>query len=116
MIPAAPRSRGVLVVAGVLALGAVQRVWNVLHYPVFMGFDAQGNWQYIQMLVQRWALPAPDAGWSTAHPPLFYALGALVGRLQASPSPDSVGQPLVLLCAAFGLAAVAASARLVHRL
>ena len=110
------RSRALWAVAGLLALGAAQRVWNVLHYPVFMGFDAKGNWQYIGMLMERWALPAPDAGWSTAHPPLFYALAAGIGALQVAPNEESVGRPAVLLCAALGLAAVAATARLVHEL
>jgi len=114
MMRATLRSRAVFAVAALLAVAAAQRVWNVLHYPVFMGFDAPGNWQYIQLLMERWALPAPDAGWSTAHPPLFYAIGALLGALQASPDEDSVGRPLVLLCAALGLAAVAATAWLVH--
>jgi 4-amino-4-deoxy-L-arabinose transferase-like glycosyltransferase len=109
------RSGAGLGVAALLALGAVQRVWNALHYPVFMGFDAPGNWAYIEMLLQRWALPAPDAGWSTAHPPLFYALGAGLGRLSDAADPESVGRPLVLLSAAFGLAAIAATAWLVHR-
>ena len=103
-------------VAALLALGAAQRIWNVLHYPVFMGFDAKGNWEYIELLLRRFELPAPDAGWSTAHPPLFYALGAALGAVQSAPTEDSVGRPTALLCAAFGLAAVAATAWLVHRL
>src|SRR5262245_48586137 len=110
------RSRIVKAVAGLLVLGAVHRVWNVLHYPVFMGFDARGNWQYIELLIQRRALPAPDAGWSTGHPPLFYAIAAGIGTLQASPNPESVGRPTVLLSAVFGLTAVGATAWLVHEL
>lgn len=110
------RSPAFLAVTALLALGALQRTWNVLEYPVFMGFDAKGNWQYIELLMQRWALPSPEDGWSTAHPPLFYAIGAALGALQDSPDEESVGRPTVLLCAALGLAAVAASAWLVHRL
>jgi len=106
----------VLAVAALLTVGALHRLWNVLHYPVRMGFDAPGNLEYIEMLMRRWALPAPDAGWSTAHPPFFYAIGAAIGRLQGLPDEDSVGRPTVLLCAALGLAAVAGTARLVHRL
>jgi hypothetical protein len=109
------RSPAVLGVAAVLAVGAAQRVWNVLHYPVFMGFDAKGNWEYIEMLLARWALPAPDAGWSTAHPPLFYALGAALGRLQHTTDAESVGPAVALASAAIGLAAVAATAWLVRR-
>lgn len=108
-------SRSVLVVAVLLALGAGQRVWNVMHYPVFMGFDSKGNWEYIELLLRNFALPALDAGWSTAHPPFFYAMGAALGFLQDASDPETVGRSLVLLCAALGLAAVAATAWLAHR-
>jgi len=110
------RSPSVLAVAALLALGSVHRVWNLLQYPVFMGFDAPGNWAYIEMLMPRWELPSPEAGWATAHPPLFYAIAAAIGMLQDSPDAESVGRPTVLLCAALGLAAVAATAWLVHEL
>lgn len=115
-MPAGARSPAFLAVAALLALAAAQRVWNAIEYPVFMGFDAPGNWEYIRLLMERAALPAPDAGWSTAHPPLFYALGAAIGALQESPDESSVGVPLVLLSAGLGLAAVAATAWLVQRL
>jgi 4-amino-4-deoxy-L-arabinose transferase-like glycosyltransferase len=109
------RSRAAGGVAALLVVGAAQRAWNVLHYPVFMGFDAKGNWEYIELLLRRWALPAPDTGWSTAHPPLFYALGAALGRLRGSADAESVGPLVALATAAIGLAAVAATAWLVRR-
>jgi 4-amino-4-deoxy-L-arabinose transferase-like glycosyltransferase len=108
--------RAVLAVAIPLAAGAALRVWNALHYPVFMGYDAKGNWEYIQMLMEDWTLPDPEAAWSTVHPPFFYGLGAAVGRLQSQPDADSVGLAVSLLSAAIGLAAVAATAALVLRL
>jgi hypothetical protein len=51
----------------------VIRVHNALDYPLDKGFDAVANWEYVELLSEQW-LPAPDAGWSTAHPPLFYWL------------------------------------------
>ncbi len=109
-------ARAWAVLGALIAVGAAERIWNVLHYPVLMGFDATGNWEYIELLMQRFALPAPDAGWSTAHPPLFYALGAALGSLQSEPSVDSVGRLVAIGSAAIGLVAVAVTARLVYGL
>jgi 4-amino-4-deoxy-L-arabinose transferase-like glycosyltransferase len=108
-------SRVVLAVAGLLAVGAVHRTWNALHYPVLMGFDATGNWEYVQMLIERWSLPDPEAAWSTVKPPLFFAIGAVIGKL-GKPDADVVGPSAALLCTAIGLAAIAVTARLAYRL
>jgi hypothetical protein len=62
------RDRSLLALLGA---GALLRAWNLLHYPVYMGFDANGNWDYIALLIADWRLPAPGESWSTAHPPLF---------------------------------------------
>ncbi len=108
-------SRSAFVVTALLALGAAQRVWNVEHYPVFMGIDAKGNWEYIELLLRDFTLPPLDAGWSTAHPPFFYAMGAALGLLLHASDPEILGRLLTLLCAAIGLAAVAATAWLANR-
>ena len=46
------------VVGVLIAAGAVQRTWNALHYPALMGFDATGNWEYIELLLGHFALIA----------------------------------------------------------
>lgn len=62
------------IAAGALTLlGLGIRLHNAFDYPLDKGFDAQANWEYVELLSEGW-LPAPDAGWSTAHPPLFYWL------------------------------------------
>jgi hypothetical protein len=104
------------VVGALIAVGALQRTWNALHYPALMGFDATGNWEYIELLLENFALPAPDAGWSTAHPPFFYAIAAGLGSLQDHPSVASVARSAALVSSAVGLLAVAATAHLVHGL
>jgi len=109
-------ARSWIVVGALIALGALQRIWNALHYPALMGFDATGNWQYVELLLGNFALPAPDAGWSTAHPPLYYALAAGLGSLQDHPSVASVARSAALASSAVGLLAVAATAHLVHGL
>ncbi len=58
------------------ALAVAMRVNNAFAFPVKWGFDAVGNWDYIDALTRSWALPAPDSGWSTSHPPFFYYLSA----------------------------------------
>jgi hypothetical protein len=75
---------------GLVALA--MRLHNVVRYPPDWGFDASFNWRYIYRLTQDLALPPPGAGWSTADPPLFFALGAL---LYATFKP--ISDPLMLV-------------------
>lgn len=105
-----------LAVAALFALGAAQRVWNLLYYPVEAGFDARGNWAYISMLIGHWRLPEPDAGWSTAHPPFFYAVSAVIGELLGEPGKQATTLAVVAMSALIGLAAIGAVAAYVrHR-
>jgi len=66
--------------AGLGLVALAIRVHNAIHYPLHFGFDAPANWDYIEHLLSSWRLPRPDEGWSTAHPPFFYYLSALLGR------------------------------------
>lgn len=106
-----PRGRSLVALALVFGVGAVLRVWNLLHYPVYMGFDANGNWDYIALLISDWRLPGPDEGWSTAHPPLFYALGATLGRLLGGAGKGTIATTVVAVSSLLGLAAIASIAR-----
>jgi hypothetical protein len=49
-----------------------------------------GHLDYVAYVAEHAALPRPDAGWEYYHPPLYYALGALVwrgaSRIGASPT------------------------------
>ena len=104
------------IAGGVLAAVSIAlRVNNAFRYPSNMGFDAKFNWLYIQQLMDSWALPAPDAGWATAHPPLFYYMGAALGRALGHPGMDSMFVAIRLLSTAIGLAAVALTVLLVRR-
>jgi 4-amino-4-deoxy-L-arabinose transferase-like glycosyltransferase len=109
-------ARWTLALGALLSFGAAQRAWNLFRYPVDMGFDAQGNWAYVEMLLAGWRLPAPEAGWSTGHPPLFYALVAAIGGLLEDAGKDAIARSGVALCALLGLAAIAAVAVYVRRL
>ena len=67
--------------AATLALGLA--AWaslfarKLVHLPVTVGFDAQSHLQYVDWIASRRSLPLATDGWSTFHPPLFYALGAV---------------------------------------
>jgi hypothetical protein len=99
---------------GLLVVGVIVRTNNAFHYPVLWGFDARGNWQYVASLLSSWALPAPESGWSTGHPPLFYYLSACVGRL-SSGDRDVTVVAVRLANSLAGLATAGLAALLVHR-
>ena len=104
-------------ISAALALAAVAiRVHNALHYPADWGFDASFNWRYIYRLTQDWALPPPEAGWSTSDPPLFYYASAAVMRcLAALGARDAAVYVLPLLSALEGLGIVALAVALARR-
>lgn len=97
-----PAGLAVAVVATGVALWT--RLHNLRSYPADWGFDASFNWQYIVALSRRWHLPAPDAGWSTGDPPLYFALCAGLVRL----APDRlILVPLLNLLLGLGIACLA---------
>jgi hypothetical protein len=51
--------------------------------PPAIGFDAKHHVAYALQLASTGALPVATEGWSTYHPPLFYALAAGLTRLGA---------------------------------
>lgn len=109
--------RGILI-AGLflLALGVAMRVYNAFEYNILWGFDAAGNWRYIERLTGSWALPAPDADWSTAHPPLFYYLDAAILRAFQPSRTDLSVILLRLVGSAEGLVVVFLAVLLVRKL
>lgn len=89
---------------GALALvGAGIRVNNAFRYPPRWGFDAMFNERYVERLLASFALPAPDTDWSTAHPPLFYYLSAILGRALGAVDSLDVIVPTRLVSALAGL-------------
>jgi hypothetical protein len=59
-------------------------VAKIVRIPLFVGFDARHHLAYVDFLRERLAVPLATDGWSTFHPPLFYALAALLAPLGAS--------------------------------
>jgi 4-amino-4-deoxy-L-arabinose transferase-like glycosyltransferase len=104
------RAPAVLAAFVLLPLAVATRIHNALVFPPEWGFDASFHWEYIEALRQTWHLPAPDAGWSTSDPPLYFALAALLMRLV--PAPGLV--PWINTLTGLGIAALAA--RLTRRL
>ena len=60
--------------------------------PLESGFDAFGHLEYVQYVAERGELPARDHGWSTYHPPLFYAIAAMPVRLAGARFSESTSE------------------------
>ncbi|UCE86472.1 MAG: glycosyltransferase family 39 protein [Deltaproteobacteria bacterium] len=101
--------------AVLVAVGCAIRVNNALRYPTLWGYDAKGNWEYVRRLSHSWALPEPDAGWSTSHPPLFYYLCAALSRLANALDLDFAVVLVRFASTAAGLAIVWLAVQLVRR-
>ena len=102
------------VAAGLAAAGVLVRVNNVFRYPTNWGFDARFNWEYIERLMNSWALPAPGEIWVSSHPPFFYYLGGAIGRVLGTPGVDATVHAVRFVNMLFGLAAIAAAFWLVR--
>jgi hypothetical protein len=95
--------------------GAWIRLHNAMTYPPFWGFDAPFNWRYIERLLTTQALPTPDAGWATGHPPLFYYAGAGLVHLLGRPAAPAAIRAIRLVSSGAGLVTAALAAWLVAR-
>ena len=106
-----PRAWRVLGIA-LVALAVWVRVHDVLNFPQDWGFDSAHNWRYMYRLSEDRALPHPTAGWATADPPLYFAIGAAVmGTFGAVGKPgwSLVAVPLLGVLAGLGVVALAVS-------
>jgi hypothetical protein len=82
----AGRSLPARAIAGLpgFALAAVSLAWawlfvrKVVRIPLFVGYDARHHMAYVEYVREHLAAPLATDGWSMFHPPLFYALAALL--------------------------------------
>lgn len=97
-----------------IALALVHVGWfglfagKLVTLPVTTGFDAQHHLAYVEYLRRERALPLPTDGWSTYHPPLYYAAVALLEEVAGS-DPHAHGLVTRVPSFAAGLASVWAS-------
>jgi len=87
-----------LPLAAALGASAAWLAWMldvVSRVPAALGFDARHHLAYVELLASRRALPLATDGWSTFHPPLFYALAWWVGPSAARWLPWLAGLGLV---------------------
>jgi hypothetical protein len=69
------------------ALSAATLAWawlfaaKITRIPLWIGFDARHHLAYVEFLREHHAVPLATDGWSMFHPPLFYALAALIAPL-----------------------------------
>jgi hypothetical protein len=74
--------RGLAVAAPVVATAAWMWLYaKTARIPLEVGFDARHHLQYLGILLDEGRLPLAAEGWSTYHPPLFYAAAAGVAAL-----------------------------------
>lgn len=111
-----PASRNLRIAAAVaLVLGVGMRVFNAFAYERLWGFDARFNWAYVQYLTRTWTLPAPEALWSAAHPPLFYYVSAALLRMLGNPGLEVGVVVLRLVGTLAGLGTIALAVVVVRR-
>jgi hypothetical protein len=48
-----------------------------------------GHFDYIKYIATNWRLPAPNSGWETHHPPLYYISAAIIYKIATILSIDS---------------------------
>ena len=110
-------ARALAGLGGLLLLAGIGiRISNALRFRADLGFDALGNLQYLQHLQSTWALPSPEALWSSAHPPFFYYCAALIWRGLTAVGLESLVLPvLALSISAVGLLVIAAIANWMRR-
>jgi hypothetical protein len=73
VVRALPAAALAITCVGWLALFASK----LIRVPLAIGFDARHHLAYVELLRSRHAVPFATDGWSTYHPPLFYAAVAL---------------------------------------
>ncbi len=111
----ASRQRLAIGAALLACLAVALRVHNAFDYPLGKGFDAEANWEYIELLLEGFQIPAPDSLWAAAHPPLYYWLAAGLGRAVGGEK-AAVIVAARLLGSALALGSIALCVLLVRRL
>ena len=115
MSPARSRGAAAAVAMALLLVAVAMRIWNAGAYPTGFGYDEIQHWRYQERLQTSWALPAPDADWSTAHPPLYHYAAAVLIRTLGQPSATVAMFPIRVAGAAAGVAAAWMAVLLVRR-
>ncbi len=100
-----------IALVAILALALATRIHNAFALPPLKDYDAAGHAANAFALF-RGALPDP-ASWSGFHPPLYYAIGAVVWH--ALPDAFPVHVALRLLSLTAGVGAVFLAWRVLHR-
>jgi 4-amino-4-deoxy-L-arabinose transferase-like glycosyltransferase len=99
-----------------LIAAAVHYAWNAAAQPGFWGYDEGGHAAYALEILETGALPHPQRGWSTFHPPCYYLLAAGLWGLLEPLGPRSVLTGLRLISALGVLAAAGVVYALARRL
>ena len=87
----------------IVAVAVAMRVNNGLRYPALHGYDGFGHVTYVWYLLKNHRIPLAHEGWEHFHPPLYYAICALIWAPLASVEPKHVLQVLGLVFSIVGL-------------
>jgi hypothetical protein len=77
---------------------------KVSQIPLAIGFDARHHLAYVEWMRSERSLPLATDGWSTFHPPLFYAAALALGESRTALRALPFFAGLVLVFAVFSLA------------
>jgi hypothetical protein len=99
-----------------VGVAAAQRFWNLSHGARLTGFDAPGHMGYVFTILREHRLPHPTEGWSTFHPPLYYAVAAAVWAVLEPLGSRPVLNGIRAIGAVLSIAAGLVTHRLVRRL
>jgi hypothetical protein len=118
-VPGRPETRAARserwILAGCLLLALLVCAWNAALVPPLTGYDEPGHVGYVLTLLREGRLPHPLEGWSTFHPPLYYAVASVVWRLAEPFGPEGLRVGLRAIGIVLTLAAGAAAFVLVRR-
>lgn len=103
--PAVPRERIWLAATALIVLAAVAtRLHNAFAYPALRDFDGPGHALNVFALYEG-RLPDPQT-WSGFHPPLYYAIGAVIWHVLPGSVPVHAALRLLSLAAGLGIGAI----------
>ncbi|MCX5769820.1 MAG: phospholipid carrier-dependent glycosyltransferase [Candidatus Hydrogenedentes bacterium] len=90
---------------------------NIFKLPFYHGFDFKGHVEYVEYVVQHWAIPLPTQGWTMFQAPLYYVLTApLYAACALMFEPEQALQALRVLPLACGVLQVELAYRVGRRL
>ena len=103
------------VLLGLTVIAVVIRLNNGVRFPSLHGYDSFGHLTYIWYLLKTGSVPLADQGWSFFHPPLYYAIAAMIWTPLRGVDPKQVLKVLSVTFSLLTLASAWVSYRVARR-